>query len=315
MRALRAFGRFFKNFMIIFSFIVNLVLIVVVIALVLLIFDIKNNVVTPLVEGLHSSFVGLDESTIDWTIPVRGSIPVQFNLPLNQETTVTLTKPVPLSVAATITLPGVGQLNNAQVYLNLPAGLQLPVALNLNVPVDQQVPVSLDVRAVIPLSQTQLHDPVDNLRLVFEPIVRILYNLPNNYGDAGKMIGDLLAGKHIDLLADNAYSRHPWPGFSQTAGVGYDLANVPVPAGNQAIQTGIVMQGGIPGLDQQLRPDIYQQGGPQSINNQAEQAMAGSVPVYNFDGSYGEHLASDQPAATEIAPDDMGILPTPASGG
>ena len=84
MRALRKFGRFFKNFMIIFSFIVNVVLIVVVLGLVLFIFDIKNNVVTPLITGLHSSFVGLDEATIDWTIPVRDTVPVRFDLPLNQ---------------------------------------------------------------------------------------------------------------------------------------------------------------------------------------------------------------------------------------
>src|SRR3954471_8653773 len=124
MRALRAFGRFFKNFMIIFSFIVNIVLIVVVVALVVFIFDIKDNIVTPLVTGLHSSFVGLDESTIDWTIPVRDTIRVKFDLPLSQATTVTLTTSVPLNVSATITLPGVGHLNNAQVYLNLPAGLE-----------------------------------------------------------------------------------------------------------------------------------------------------------------------------------------------
>ena len=56
MRALRAFGRFFKNFMIIFSFIVNIVLIVVVLALVLFIFDIKDNVVTPLVDRAAQQF-------------------------------------------------------------------------------------------------------------------------------------------------------------------------------------------------------------------------------------------------------------------
>ncbi len=313
MRALRRFGRFFKNFMIVFSFLVNLVLVIVVIALVLLIFDIKNNVVTPLVEGLHSSFVGLDDATIDWTIPVRDSIPVQFDLPLNQQTVVRLTSPVPLNVSATISLPGIGQLNNAQVSLQLPAGLELPVQLDLTVPVDQQIPISLDVRAVIPLSQTQLHDPVNNLRLVFEPLVRILYNLPNNFGDAGQMVADLLSGKQIDLLADNPYSLHPWPGYSRTAGLDYPLANQPIPQANQPLDTGIVGEGGIPSLDQQLRPDVYQQGGPDSINDRAEQRMAGSVPVYNFDGSYADHVATD--TDTQSSPDDLGILPTPRPSG
>ena len=195
--------------------------------MLLFIFDIKDNIVTPVINGLHSSFVGLSKSTIDWTIPVRDTIPVKFDLPLNQATTVTLTHSVPLNVSATITLPGVGQLNNAQVYLNLP-GLELPVQLNLTVPVDTQLPISMDVRAVIPLNQTQIHDPVNNLRLVFEPIIRALYNLPNNFGDAGQMVSQVMSGQHVDLLAENAYS-HDRPGFSRTAGLDYTLANKPVP--------------------------------------------------------------------------------------
>ncbi|MEO8396322.1 MAG: hypothetical protein ABI700_25240 [Chloroflexota bacterium] len=314
MRALRAFGRFFKNFMIIFSFIVNIVLIVVVLGLVLFIFDIKDNIVTPLVTGLHSSFVGLDEATIDWTIPVRDTIPVKFDLPLNQATTVILTHSVPLNVSATITLPGVGQLNNAQVYLNLPAGLELPVQLNLTVPVDTQLPISMDVRAVIPLNQTQIHDPVNNLRLVFEPIIRALYNLPNNFTDAGQMVSQVVSGQHVDLLAENAYSKNPWPGFSRTAGLDYTLANEPVPQADRPVDTGIVPQGGIPALDQQLRPEVYQAGGPDAVNAQAQQALPPDVPSYNFDGNYGAQSASDVEMQTSAAPDDLGILPTPTPG-
>jgi hypothetical protein len=314
MRALRAFGRFFKNFMIIFSFIVNLVLIVVIVALVLFIFDIKNNIVSPLITGLHSSFVGLDESTIDWTIPVRDNIPVKFTLPLNQDTVVVLTHSVPLNVSAIINLPGVGVLNNAQVSLQLPAGLELPVHLDLNVPVDQTLDVALDVRAVIPVNKTQLHDPINNLRLVFEPLARALYNLPNNFGDAGQMVSQVLSGQQIDLLADNDYSRTPWPGYSQTAGLNYQLAGEPVPPPNQPEDTGIVQQGGIPALDQQLRPDIYQQGGPEQINEQAKQTTEQSVPVYNFDGSYGAQIFSNVEMNQSAAPDDLGILPTPQPG-
>ena len=315
MRVLRAFGRFFKNFMIIFSFIVNIVLIVVVLGLVLFIFDIKDNIVTPLVTGLHSSFVGLDESTIDWTIPVRDTIPVKFDLPLNQQTVVTLTHSVPLNVSATITLPGVGVLNNAQVYLNLPAGLELPVQLNLSVPVDQQLPVALDVRAVIPLNQTQIHDPVNNLRLVFEPIIRALYNLPNNFGDASQMVSQVMSGQRVDLLAENAYSRNPWPGFSRTAGLDYTLANEPIPQADRPVDTGIIIEGGIPALDQQLRPEVYEAGGPAAINAQAAQALAQDVPSYNFNGSYGAQSASDVEMETSSSPDDLGILPTPTAGG
>ncbi len=165
------------------------------------------------------------------------------------------------------------------------------------------------------MSQTQLHDPIDNLRLVFEPIARALYNLPDNFGEARQMVGDVLAGKPVDLLAENAYSRNPWPGFSRTAGLNYQLGSEPVPPENRPVDTGIVVTGGIPALDQLLRPDIYQDGGPAAVNGQAEAQLAPDVPAYNFDGSYGDHTASDVELNTSSAPDDLGILPTPAPGG
>ena len=58
-------------------------------------FEIKNQVAQPLVNGLHSSFVGLDQATIDWTIPVRDTIQVQLDIPLETDTVVVLTEPVP----------------------------------------------------------------------------------------------------------------------------------------------------------------------------------------------------------------------------
>lgn len=313
MRVLRAIGKFIWRFMIIFSFIVNIVLVIVVIALAALLFDIKNNIVTPLVTGLHSSFVGLDEATIDWTIPVRDSIPVEFTLPLEQNTTVVLTEPVPLTVGASISSPTL-QLSGVTVFLTLPEGLELPVALDLDVPVSEQVPVELDVRAVIPLNQTQLHDPIENLRLVFEPIVRALYNLPDNYGETGDFVTALLAGE-VNLLAENQYSADPWPGFSRTAGLGYQLGNEPVPPGNLPVDTGMVPQGGIPALDEQLRPDVYGRGGPAALNAQAAaQLAAQNVPDWMFDGSYGAQVVRP-PDGIEYgvspAPNDLGILPTP----
>src|SRR5690606_25618465 len=138
-------------------------------ALGLFIFEIKNNIADPLIGGLHGSFVGLDQATIDWTIPVRDTIPVRMTVPLETETTVVLVEPVPLSASATINLNGSNV--TTPVSLSLPVGLRLPVRLDLDVPIDEELDVALDVRAVIPLGQTQLHDVADNLRLLFEPLV------------------------------------------------------------------------------------------------------------------------------------------------
>lgn len=351
MRALKTIGRYFWRFMIIFSFIVNIILVVVLLVLGLTIFDIKKNIAQPLLEGLHSSFVGLNDATIDWTIPVqdlihvdRANAQLETSIPINVgETVVVLTQPVPLTVGANITAPGLS-VSNASVNLTLPAGTRLPVSLAFDLPVQQDVTVSLDVpvdlkvRAVIPLNQTQIHDPVENLRLLFEPIVRALGNLPGDFGQVGPFVSQVLSGNPPNLLAETPYSQKPWPGYSTTAGTNYALSNAEIPAGNLTSSTGIVPIGGIPALDAGIRPDLYQNGStPASLNAQtiANLLSMGLNPAA-FDGSYadtanspskqangqapvaapdanggqGGQPSGEQPPATPV-PDDLGIVATP----
>ncbi|GAB4572397.1 MAG: hypothetical protein Kow0077_11760 [Anaerolineae bacterium] len=211
----------FKTIAILFSFVVNLVLVVALVITLSLIFQIKSGIAEPLVDGLHASFVGLDKATIDRIIPVRETIPVQFDLPLQQNTTVVLTAPVPLQANAQFNLPGGGGTINGTVSLQLPQGMQLPVALNLNVPVDTSLPVSLDVRAVIPIEETQLHDPLENLRSLLTPFVRALDNLPDDAQSGWAFLGQVLSGNAPDLLQPTQESLYPWPGYSITAGDNY----------------------------------------------------------------------------------------------
>lgn len=329
---LRRFGKWLWRFMVIFSFIVNIVLVVVLLVLGIFIFEIKNEIAQPLVTGLHSSFVGLDEATIDRTIPVRTSIPVVLDIPLETDTVVTLVEPVPLQVDALIDLPGINAYNvNASVDLELPVGLQLPVALDLDVHVDQPLDVELDVRAVIPLADTQLHDVAENLRLLFEPLAVGLTNLPDDFGEATDMVGDVLGGDMPDLLAENEYSISPWPGFSRTAGLGYELYVEPVPISHLPVQTGIVPLGGIPTLDEMLRSEVYDAGGPIAVNENARSLMsAQNVDPMFYNGDIGALLVpspaipTPPPEQAPVVPDntggpivpppsqeDQGIIPTP----
>lgn len=318
---MRALGRFLWRFMVIFSFIVNIVLVVVLLVAGALIFEIKNQVAQPLVEGLHSSFVGLDQATIDWTIPVRDQIQVELDIPLQTDTVVILQEAVPLQVTARIDLPGINAYNvAANVNLELPVGLELPVALDLDVAVDEPLDIELDVRAVIPLSQTQLHDVADNLRLQLEPLAIALNNLPNDFGGAFDLVRAVLSGD-ADLLAENDYSRRPWPGYSMTAGVGYDLFGEAVPPQNVPVQTGIVPLGGMPALDEQIRPDIYAAGGPHELLARAERdlAMAGIDPVFWRDGLaplFGVPAAPpSMNGEAQIAPPDIEPTPSPEDQG
>ncbi|MBN1285700.1 MAG: hypothetical protein JXB47_09900 [Anaerolineae bacterium] len=174
----------FKNFAIVFSFVVNFVLVVVVIVLVINLFTITNGIAEPLIDGLHGNFVALDSADIIRQISVQDEIPVAFTLNLREHPiNVRLTGDVPLTLPAVFNLPGGTDRISGTVNLALPEGLELPLVVFMDVPVDEMVPVNLLVDVEIPLSETQLHDPFYRLRMLFEPFVNALDALPESYSD------------------------------------------------------------------------------------------------------------------------------------
>lgn len=317
---MRALGRFIWRFMVIFSFLVNVILIVVLIVVGILIFEIKNNIADPLIGGLHSTAVGLESATIDWTIPVRSPLDIALQVPINSntiisqvteiggqpvdfvipgETVVTLTRPVPITIPNAFIQSADLTLRNASVSITLPAGTRLPVALDMEVGLQTQIPVELDVRAVIPLAETQLADPIQQLGLLFEPLAVALHNLPSDFNEAGMLVGMILSGRagELDLLAreGGTFNEQPynaWPGFSQTAGLDYGLLGEPLP--NPNVATGIVPPGGIPVLDAEVRPQIYNEyDSPSARNEAAQQALqAQGLPPYTWNGSMAEYYRS-----------------------
>lgn len=317
MQRFRSGWEAFKTFAILFSFIINLVLVIALVVTVSLIFQIKNGIAEPLVDGLHGSFVGLDKATIDRVIPVRETIPVQFNLPLQQNTTVVLTGPVPLAANAQFNLPGGGGTINGTVSLQLPQGMALPVSLNLDVPVDTMLPVSLDVRALIPIEETQLHDPLENLRRLLNPFVRGLDNLPGNAQEGWAFLGQVLAGNGPDLLQPTEGSMYPWPGYSLTAGDDYEWpADMPAQPGTV---TGTV-PGGLEAWD--VPPGVtdgiyvpYGWIGPANIPPAGSELVdPATAPRMRPEAS---PLATPAPEGAPVESGqstdaDQGILPTPA---
>jgi hypothetical protein len=91
------------------------------------------------------------------------------------------------------------------------------------------------------------------------------------------------------------------------------LANEPIPPENVPANTGIVVLGGIPALDQLLRPDLYTDGtSPADVNRRAVQGMSPSVPRYVYDGTYGDTTTTVEMGSTGSS-GDLGILPTPGA--
>jgi hypothetical protein len=195
----------FVNIATVFSFAVNLVLVLVLILFVGPIFQLKTGVVEPLLWNLDRAFQRLGETSVETTVEVDEPIGIQFELPLDQsmdldfdltiseETAVVLSEPVPLNVPATFTLPGFGGEINGTVSLNLPAGMRLPVQLNMTVPVQRTIPVqmvvpvseTMPIQMAIPVSiqlgEAGLDPAVQQLRQVFAPIRDLIESLPDGF--------------------------------------------------------------------------------------------------------------------------------------
>jgi hypothetical protein len=172
----------FKNFAILFSFIVNFVLVIVLLIIAgWILFPAKTDLVEPLLDGLQGAIDALGEATIIRTIPIDQQVPVSFTLPLNQATVVTLTQDVALVQKATFYLPGNGGQINGTVALMLPTGMALPVQLELDVPVDNSIPVQFPVEVSIPLKETELNQVVVKLNEVLGPIREYLDELPDGF--------------------------------------------------------------------------------------------------------------------------------------
>lgn len=185
----------FWRFAVLFSFVVNVILLLVVAGLIGLVFQIKASVAQPIVGGLHDSFQQMQQASIvstiavSDTIMVNDTIPVVFDLPLTQNTIVTTTAPLVIN-GATVNIQSGGLSLNAAADIILPAGTGLPVQLSLSVPVSQTVPVVLTVPVQIqvpvniPLAQTQLNAPFTQLAGIVGPYDALLTSLPSSWTEA-----------------------------------------------------------------------------------------------------------------------------------
>ena len=158
-----------------FSLVVNAILIGVLLVMAGQIRNLKttmnsmNGMVGGVLGGLYSNFVQMDNAHITSTIPIQTQIQVSFNLPIQQNTIVTLTDSVAVTGAWVVINSG-GLSINAPANVTLPAGTNLPIALNLSVPVQTTIPVSLQVPVNIPLNQTDLHAPFAGLQQTIRPL-------------------------------------------------------------------------------------------------------------------------------------------------
>jgi hypothetical protein len=157
----------------VFSMIVNVVLLIILGAVLTNMKSLNITSVTDLgvglIGGLYTNFEKMDRAHIITNIPVETTIPVKFDLQLNQRTNVILSQDVTINNALVTVNTGGLNITRALTTIVLPEGTNLPVVLNLTVPVDTTVPVVLNVPVDIPLEKTELHDPFLGLRNLVQP--------------------------------------------------------------------------------------------------------------------------------------------------
>lgn len=122
-----------------------------------------------LMQGLYGNFVEMDAASIATTITVDAQIPLNFTLPVQQNTTVQLTEAVPINNAYVFIDTSIIDINGP-AKVTLPAGTSLPISLTMDIPVQAVIPISLQVPVNIPLNQTQLHDPFQGLQNTIKPL-------------------------------------------------------------------------------------------------------------------------------------------------
>ena len=151
------------------SLIVNVILVSVLFIMAAQLKNLKTTV-NGLLGGLYSNLVEMDKANMATTITVETQIPVNFDLPIQQNTDVTLMSSVPIPDAYVVINSSSFSIS-APANITLPAGTNLPIALNISVPVQMTVPISLQIPVNIPLNQTNLKAPLTGLQTT----VRRLY--------------------------------------------------------------------------------------------------------------------------------------------
>ncbi len=198
------------------SLIFNIVLIVLLLGLARELFALKALVSNQLIGGLYTNFVAMENAVIETTVQVdetitvddvifvNDTIPVVFDLALNELTNVKISTDTPIENAiVNIRTPNL-VIINAPADIVLPKGTILPtklsmtvpvsqtVPVNLTVPVQLEVPVKLSIPVSIPLRETELQPPFAGLQDVVGPYQVLLQQAPDSWEEVACEAGVIL---------------------------------------------------------------------------------------------------------------------------
>jgi len=175
----------------IFSLIVNVILLAILISFGHNFFELKSMIAKGLVNGTYENLALMDKAHIVTSVPVNTSIqlqdtlPVAFDLPINQSTQLSLAQDTRITGAYIY-------LNNTAVLtdLTLPANSSIQANFDINIPVNTTVPLSITVPVAIQvpvdiaIDQTDMHQSIVGLQGIIEPYKAIMdssFNSPQDF--------------------------------------------------------------------------------------------------------------------------------------
>jgi hypothetical protein len=167
----------FRPFVIGVSVLLNLALLWVVIALGNHLFTLRGLVAETLLETVSKS-VGLSaDAQIETTVNIQEELPVSFNVPLQQDTLITLSQPTRIENAS-LSIRSATLSIDAPTVITLPVGAELPITLDITVPVSATVPVDLTIPLQIPLANSELGESFTALQSLVDPYEQIVSETP-----------------------------------------------------------------------------------------------------------------------------------------
>lgn len=118
--------------------------------------QLQQGALTAVAEA-RSTLAGITDQTIETTIPIRQTFPIDAEVPLNQEFVVPIQTTLPISVVVDVPV----QLPLLGTYeVTVPVDTEVPIDLQVVIPISQTVPVNtevtLDTEVPIRLSLDQL---------------------------------------------------------------------------------------------------------------------------------------------------------------
>jgi len=157
----------FYRIAIIFSLLVNLILVAVVIALPFVLRPILGNVVNEL--------NGLENAVIETTVEVDEAMPVQdVVIQVLQPITVSTTSDAQIDAAYVTMYLGSGSQVAGTTYISIPPSTNLPIDFRNNIVMSSTIPVRLNIPVAIPLKDTQVGTFAANLKGMLAPITNLL---------------------------------------------------------------------------------------------------------------------------------------------